>query len=114
MNLNSNKESRHEFMNPMQSMVLSTHEAANIMARAVEGMLTTPFELNVAKRLEDLGSLTPSFLPEGPVRMLWQVPALYQMQSRRMTQVMLDSLAIWSRTQRQLLRFDGPSLDVQK
>lgn len=110
MNTSSNKESQYEVVNPMQSMMVSTHEAANIVARAVEGMLKTSFELSAAKRAENLPGFAPSFLPEGSVRLLWQVPALYQVQSRRMMQVMLDSFAILSRAQQQLLGLDGLSL----
>ena len=110
MTTDNSKDSQYEMVNSLQSMMESVNAGAIVWARAVEDLLRIQLELSAANGAENSPREADAQAQEGPMRLLWQVPNLFQAQSQRLVRLMIDTCAVLARTQQQLLELDGKSL----
>jgi len=81
-----------------------------VLASAMEEMRDIQSESLAAAFTESMLSVSPMFGPRGTPQSVWQIPAWFQSQAKRMVQSTLSSFGVVSRSQQQILELMGASL----
>jgi hypothetical protein len=107
MNTLTYKKPLSEIVASWQSMVESTNAATLILSKLGEGILKNQSETSAAWITEASQSSATLLHPQDAAQALWQVPGLYQTQSRRMVDSMLATASLLSGGQQELMEWAG-------
>lgn len=110
METKNQEQSEYELVNTLQSLMASADAVTHILSNAVQDLVKLQSESGMSRFAEDGPDVVLPLSPDAFVHTLWQVPAVYQAQSRRMVKTMLDSFSILTRTQQELLDCAAQSL----
>lgn len=108
MNNLSYEKPLSEIFQTWQSMLSSAGTAANILSKVGEDIRKIQTDAGTAWFTETLNAAALPSSPENSVHALWQMPALYHTQSRRMVNALLDTGSILSRCQQELRNWEIP------
>ena len=90
---------------PLQPVMASARALNEIVSGTILGMMGIQSEAGMAMLAENLPKPISPLWPDGAIDLLWQLPPLFQAQSRRLVQTTADSLTKLSLGQQQLLEW---------
>lgn len=109
MTMNTLQEPQYPAISTLQSVMESANGLAGIVSKMTDELLKIQSEALSPGLIGTVPSMTSMLTAQGWNQLLWDMPAIYQAQSRRVVGTMLDSFSALSRGQQELLEWSCQS-----